>query len=278
MKSKNILMLKIINSAAATLVCSVLAAPFAHAQSTPLVAQRYSDFDRYVLALSWQSGFCQEQHDRNRQETDECRRQKEQDDKRAFLTVHGLWPSLPKSVAARSVDEKRWMRFGCAARPVPNMPEARAGQKCAAAQTGMSLEAAARLSSVMPAAGGTSCLERYEFAKHGACFGFDPDAYFTTMVRINSEVKQSPLGAFLAANYGKVVSRKTFDNAVAASFGQQAIRAFKLMCSGNPTYLTEMQISLNATTINAPLGLNSFAAQPHPGNCDKQFRLDDVGY
>ncbi len=271
-------MLKMMNSAAAALVCSVLISPFAAAQTTPLVAQRYGDFDRYVLALSWQTGFCQEQHDRNRNETDECRLQKEQDDKRAFLTVHGLWPGLPKSISARGVDEKRWMRFGCATRPVPNMPEARVGQKCAAAETGLSLEAAAKLSSVMPAAGGTSCLERYEFAKHGVCFGFDPDAYFTTMVRMNSEVKQSPLGAFIAAHYGEIVSRKAFDNAVAASFGKQNVRAFKLICSGNPAYLTEMQISLNAAAINAPLSPASFSAQPHPGNCGKQFRLDEVGY
>nr|WP_242634746.1 ribonuclease I [Atlantibacter sp.] len=271
-------MSKMINHVAAALLGGVLAIPFAHGAPTPLVPQRYGDFDRYVLALSWQTGFCQEQHDHNRQETDECRLQKEQDDKRAFLTVHGLWPGLPKSIAARGVDEKRWMRYGCATRPVPNMPEARVGKKCDAAQTGLSLEAAARLSSVMPAAGGTSCLERYEFAKHGVCFGFDPDAYFTTMVRMNTEVKQSPLGEFIAANYGKDVSRKAFDNAVAKAFGKQNIQAFTLICSGNPAYLTEMQISLNAATINAPLNAASFAPQPHPGNCGKQFRLDDVGY
>lgn len=264
--------------AAVGLLCGMLAIPYASGQSAPLVAQRYGDFDRYVLALSWQTGFCQNQHDRNRQETDECRLQKEQDDKRAFLTVHGLWPSLPKSVSARGVDEKRWMRFGCATRPVPNMPEARIGQKCAAAETGLSLSAAAKLSSVMPAAGGTSCLERYEFAKHGICFGFDPDVYFTTMVRMNSEVKQSALGAFLAANYGKTVTRKAFDNALARSFGKQNVRAVKLICSGTPAYLTEMQMSINAAAVNSPLTPSSFTAQPHPGNCPKLFRLDAVGY
>jgi ribonuclease I len=61
---------------------------------------------------------------------------------------------------------------------------------------------AAKLNSVMPGAGGNSCLERYEYAKHGVCFGFDPDAYFGTMVRMNQEVKSSPLGQF-PDNYGK---------------------------------------------------------------------------
>ena len=41
----------------------------------PLTATQYGDFDRYVLALSWQTGFCQSMHDRNRGEPEECRLQ-----------------------------------------------------------------------------------------------------------------------------------------------------------------------------------------------------------
>lgn len=57
---------------------------------------------------------------------------------------------LPKSVAARGVDERRWMRFGCATRPIPNLPEARASRMCSSPETGLSLETAAKLSEVMP--------------------------------------------------------------------------------------------------------------------------------
>ncbi|MRS90127.1 ribonuclease I [Enterobacteriaceae bacterium RIT714] len=247
-------------------------------QATPLQATQYADFDRYVLALSWQTGFCQSMHDRNRNEPDECRLQKESQTKTDFLTVHGLWPSLPKSIASRGVDNRRWMRFGCATRPVPNMAEANARRKCAAAETGLSLESAAKLSSMMPGAGGNSCLERYEYAKHGVCFGFDPDAYFGTMVRMNQEVKSSALGQFLNDNYGKAVTRNAFDAAVAKSYGKAAVKALKLTCNNNPAYLTEIQISLNAATINAPLTASSFAPQPHPGNCGKTFVIDKVGY
>ncbi|EOC1567738.1 ribonuclease I [Cronobacter dublinensis] len=257
---------------------TLLAMAATTAAAQPLEAKQYGDFDRYVLALSWQTGFCQSMHERQRDEPAECALQKEEDDKRNYLTVHGLWPDLPKSIAARGVDAKRWMRFGCATRPVPNMPLARADKKCQAAETGLSLETAEKLSETMPGAGGDSCLERYEYAKHGVCFGFDPDAYFGTMVRMNNEIKQSPLGAFLAANYGKAVSRQAFDTAVAKAFGRQSVRAVKLTCNGNPAYLTEMQISLNAAQINAPLRADTFATQPHPGNCGKNFILDTVGY
>lgn len=261
--------------------CSFLAAlmlPVSAAQADELQAKKYGDFDSYVLALSWQTGFCQSQHERNRQEPDECRLQKETANKTDFLTVHGLWPGLPKSIAARGVDNRRWMRFGCATRPIPNLPEARAGRKCAAPETGLSLESAAKLSAVMPGAGGNSCLERYEYAKHGACFGFDPDAYFGTMVRLNSEVKSSALGAFLADNYGKTVSREALNAAIADTWGKESVKAVKLSCHGNPAYLTEIQFTLKAATINAPLSAASFAAQAHPGNCGKRFVLDKVGY
>lgn len=249
---------------------------FAHAQ--PLQPTRYGDFDTYVLALSWQTGFCQSMVERHRNEPAECKTQREEADKRAFLTVHGLWPGLPKSVSSRGVDAKRWMRYGCATRPVPNMPEARGSRKCSAPETGLSVEMASRLSGVMPGAGGKSCLERYEFAKHGACFGFDPNAYFGTMVRLNSEFKESAFGRFLAQNYGKIVSRKAFDKALEQSWGYAAAKAVRLTCNGNPAYLTEMQISLAAKAINEPLGKSSFARQRNPGNCAKQFRLDAVGY
>lgn len=252
--------------------------PLSTAIADELQAKQYGDFDRYVLALSWQTGFCQSQYERNNREPDECRLQKETANKADFLTVHGLWPGLPKSVASRGVDERRWMRFGCATRPIPNLPEARGSRKCSSPETGLSLESAARLSAVMPGAGGRSCLERYEYAKHGACFGFDPNAYFDTMVRLNKEIKTSELGNFLNDNYGKRVSRSAFDAAFAKRWGKENVKAVKLSCHGNPAYLTEIQFSLKAQTINAPLTADSFAPQPHPGNCGKQFIIDKAGY
>lgn len=247
-------------------------------QADDLVATQYADFDRYVLALSWQNGFCQSQHDRGNREPTECRLQKEPADKTHNLTVHGLWPSLPKSVAARGVDQRRWMRYGCATRPIPNFTEVRTSRKCAAGETGLSLEMAAKLSDVMPGAGGESCLERYEYAKHGVCFGFDPDAWFGTMVRLNHEVKSSPAGAFLAKHYGETVTRRDFNAALNTAWGWNAVKSVSLRCEGNPAYLTEIQLTLAASKINVPLNQASFISQPHPGNCPDTFILDKVGY
>ena len=167
--------------------------------------------------------------------------------------------------------------FALFIREVVREMTAKAGQKCRAAETGLSLEMANKLNGVMPGSGGNSCLERYEYAKHGVCFGFDPDNYFGAMVRLNGEIKQGPLGAFLAKHYGQTVSRDDFNAAVAQAYGKQNVKAFKLTCNGNPAYLTEMQISIKAAAINAPLSANSLLPQPHPGNCGKQFLLDKAG-
>jgi len=56
------------------------------------------------------------------------------------------------------------------------------------------------------------------------------------------------------------------------------VKAVKLSCSGKPAYLTEVQLTLTAASINAPLATPSFIAQPHPGNCGKQFVIDKIGY
>ena len=59
---------------------SLLAAlllPVSAAQADELQAKQYADFDRYVLALSWQTGYCQSQHERDHREPEECRQQKE---------------------------------------------------------------------------------------------------------------------------------------------------------------------------------------------------------
>ncbi len=60
------------------------------------------------------------------------------------------------------------------------------------------------------------------------------------------------LGLFLANNYGKHVSRSDFDAAVAKAWGDNSVKAVKLTCNGNPAYLTEMQVAIDARAINEP--------------------------
>lgn len=132
---------------------AVLLTPIFAANADELQAQQYGDFTDYVLALSWQTGFCQSQHERRHREPDECRLQKEPANKADFLTVHGLWPGLPKSIAARGVDQdagsalavrRGQSRICLKSRPAGNAPP----------RPGLSPDIAAALKEVMPGAGG----------------------------------------------------------------------------------------------------------------------------
>ncbi|MGK4720498.1 ribonuclease I, partial [Salmonella enterica] len=76
------------------------------------------------------------------------------------------------------------------------------------------------LKEVMPGAVWNYFLERYEYAKHGACFGFDPNDYFGTMIRLDKAIKDSALGQILTDNYGKNVTRAEFDSVFAQIWGQ----------------------------------------------------------
>lgn len=248
------------------------------AVADPLQAREYSDFSYYTLALSWQTGACQHQYEINKKESRLCKKQRDSDDKRSFLIVNGLWPSLPVSIAASGVDEKRWIQFACFARPLPGKPKVSAGNMCNAPLIGISLEMASKLAEVMPASGGDFCLERYEYAKHGLCFGFNVNDYFATMVRLNNDVKKQALGRFLQQFYGKIVTRMQFDQMIKQTWGENAVRAITLNCQGTPPYLTEIQIALQADKINQPLHEASFTPLGHPGSCTGSFRLDALGY
>ena len=103
----------------------------------------------------------------------ECRLQQDTANKADFLIPCMPVAWLPKSIAARGVDERRWMRY--LLRHASGAQHAGgANRKCRAAETGLSLEMANKLNNVMSDRGGTSSPERYEYAKHGVCFGLIP--------------------------------------------------------------------------------------------------------
>ncbi len=81
--------------------------------AAPLEPKQYGDFDRYVLALRGKPAFARVSmtaEGASRRNAD-CKKSYR---KNRFLTVHGLWPGLPKSIAARGVMKKRldaiWLR------------------------------------------------------------------------------------------------------------------------------------------------------------------------
>ena len=64
----------------------------------------------------------------------ECQNQQSSTAPLSFLTIHGMWPSLPTSVAKKGITEERWKNQGCAA---IGYPDASADNKCGAADVPM---------------------------------------------------------------------------------------------------------------------------------------------
>lgn len=251
------------------------------ASADKLEAHKYADFSTYTLALSWQAGFCQSMQDSpDRTPPAECKNPSPAN-KADFLTIHGLWPGLPASLAAKikgnTPDEKltSWHRFGCSVRPL-TFPAYGGQRVCAAPSMNFSPAFHRELLQFMPGANNTTCLDRYEYAKHGVCFEFSPEAYFGAMMALDQQVRAGKLGKFLAANYGKSVTREAFSQAFAADFGQQSLQGLSIACSHSRkgSFLAEIQLTLKSNAINQPLSAQSFAsAQGRTGSCAGSFTI-----
>jgi ribonuclease I len=277
-------MLQKIKSVAVALSLIACTSVCTSAWADKLEAQKLADFSTYTLALSWQAGFCQKMADSGKA-PGECKNPAPAN-KADFLTIHGLWPSLPASLAAKmqgkdgqdkdvQAKNKTWFRFGCSARPL-TYPSFGPDQKCAAPAMQFSKAFQAELVQQMPGATDKGCLDRYEYAKHGVCFAFNHEDYFGTMMRLDKEVKGGKFGQFLASNYGKSVSREAFNEAFAANFGKESLDGLIVACnqSVKGSFLAELQLVLKRETVNDTLSGKSFgSAEGRTGNCVGNFTL-----
>ncbi|MEN9866023.1 MAG: hypothetical protein RL748_1613 [Pseudomonadota bacterium] len=264
-----------------TAFCVALAC--AQAQAGKLEAHKWGDFSTYSLALSWQAGFCKKMSEGGKLPA-ECNNPPPAN-KADYLTIHGLWPSLPASLEAKmqgkdAADKmKTWFRYGCSARPL-TFPSFGPDKKCAAPAMNFSPAFRAELVKAMPGATDTTCLDRYEYAKHGVCFEFNQEDYFGTMLRFDTQVKGGKFGRFLADNYGKSVSREALTEAFAADFGQESLQGLSLSCSQGVkgSALAELQLVIKSDMVNEPLSAKSFGSnEGRSGNCVGSILIGNWG-
>lgn len=136
-----------------------LCALFALAAPWPAAAQS-TDFDYFILALSWSPTWCADKGDSR--DADQCT-----PGANPGFVVHGLWPAQANGYS-----------------PTDCGPQGRN-------PTRMALNIA---EDVFPSIG----LARYQWRKHGVCSGLDPAAYFTAaktargMVQIPAPLKAPP--------------------------------------------------------------------------------------
>jgi len=178
---------------------------------------------RFVLAASWHPAFCE-----LRSRRPECRDQGRGagDLGQLALSLHGLWPQPRDAIYC---DVSRGKRDLAERGPWSRLPA-------------LDLRNAtrARLEAVMP--GTSSNLHRYQWVKHGSCYGLDADAYFRHSIALVDQLNASVVPDLFRQNIGRHLSardiRATFDRA----FGRGAGERVRIRC--NEGMISELQIGL----------------------------------
>ena len=220
-------------------------------------------FDHYVLALTWHPGFCASR----RQPPRECRDPSLMVGADDGFVIHGLWPSRPVRLISQGVSVSEWRRQGCfLERPRPAGDFCQAGP---AIDIGSSLEQ--ELDDAMP--GRASCLDRYEYAKHGACLSISDDDFFDGALALTEIVNAGALGDFMRDNRGSTVRRNALIAAFEEAFGRGTGSSLSLQCGGSGNrLLTEVRIGLEAEHIDDFPARKSFAPVDH-GRCPSRIEL-----
>ncbi|MDI9819653.1 MULTISPECIES: ribonuclease T [unclassified Legionella] len=167
--------------------------------------------DSYVLALSWQPGFCQTYgYEAGKPE---CRNLATDSYQASYLVLHGFWPN--QQICGQ--------QYGfCGVKPQEN--------HCDYPPVNLNEDVARNLRQLMPSYAFGSCLERHEWNKHGSCQMLSTDDYFTLAMRLNQEANQTALGQFIHRHAGDIVSADKLRESIRQSFGKDASHKVYLGC------------------------------------------------
>lgn len=216
----------------------------------------------YLLAASWQPGFCETQPDRR-----ECRSQHQDRFDASNFALHGLWPQ-PRSKEYCGVSRRDIQNDRTAWRLLPELE----------------LSAATRreLEKVMP--GTASLLDRHEWLVHGTCYEESVESYYSESLALMRQLNASALRDFFNANLGRAVTPAQIRDAADKAFGRGAGNRISIECKteqdGNRVVLTELQIALyGAIDETSDLGALIRAARPigsNAGQCPRVV-IDKAG-
>ncbi|MDD7911829.1 ribonuclease T [Pseudovibrio exalbescens] len=179
----------------------------------------------YVLAVSWQPGFCETRPDKL-----ECQTQTSMRIDAENFSLHGLWPQPRSNVYCdvprgyrRLAEQGHWDEL-------PSLE--------------LSEDTARTLGHIMP--GVASHLDRYEWVKHGTCFGPDAEAYYRESINLLAQVNLSGVRDLFVRNLGDYVGGDEVRRAFDTAFGPGAGDRVSLVCAedGGRTLITELRVNL----------------------------------
>ncbi|WP_419419661.1 ribonuclease T2 family protein [Legionella sp. D16C41] len=189
--------------------------------------------DSYVLALSWQPGFCQTYgYEAGKPE---CLHLSPNSYQASHLVLHGLWPN--------QADCGQSYGF-CGITPQAN--------HCDYPALNFSEKVANLLKLLMPSFAVGSCLERHEWYKHGSCQILSNDDYFSLALRLTQEMQATLFGDYLHNHLGQRVPLTQLRQVIEQSFGKNAPNKVYLGCKNG--YLVDIFVQLPALIpFNEPL-------------------------
>lgn len=228
------------------------------ALGSPLVGDRAFAEDSYLLALTWQPGFCADHAAKA-----ECKiAPKDQ----PHFTLHGLWPDWDVNRDGKRGSGDDFCVSGDGERQ--SMIALDSGNWLKLPPVKLSVASSHDLELVMP---GTAVgLDRHEWWKHGTCSDLKAEDYFATAIVLLRQVERGSLARLLADQAGGTLDRSRVLDAFEKDFGRGAAKALTLDCSkaDGVTALQEIRIRLKRTGVSQGLTADSLAIPAKPGRGD----------
>lgn len=198
-------------------------------QSETRIGQPAEGQPQYILAVSWQSAFCE-----TKPRKPECQTQTPDRFDGSNFTLHGLWPQPNGNFYCNvSTADKANDRGGSWDR----LPAVNLG-------TAMRRE----LDRVMP--GTASYLERHEWTKHGTCYGKDQQRYFADALDYVRAFNASPVRELFSQSIGTELNSSEILAAFDKAFGAGAGERVRITCYNDPSdgrrMIGELTIGLSA--------------------------------
>jgi ribonuclease T2 len=211
--------------------------------------------DSYLLALTWQPGFCATG---NHAKLAECTASATTPPR---FTLHGLWPDWDVNGDGARNDDDAYCLPGESGRKAILKLEAASNGNDWRKLPEVTLSAASRtdLAAVMP--GTQAGLERHEWWKHGTCSGLQPEDYFATAIVLLRLAERGALARLVTAEAGNTVDHNALLQAFATDFGSNSSRALTLDCAkvGGASALMEIRIRLKRDIIAQGLTADGLA-------------------
>jgi ribonuclease T2 len=208
--------------------------------------------DSYVLAITWQPGFCE--HAKYNGKKPECDAMNSGALEARTLSLHGLWPNK----------QECGVQYGsCSGKPFE-----------------LSKDTIEKIAPWMPNFFYERSFGAYEWNKHGKCQSLAPDDYFIKAVSAVRVVNESEVGKIVLGNTGKTIKVNDFFDRVQKRYGDKVANTIQLVCVQRK-YLQEIRVSLAldfVTDRDLPqLVANARPAQSRTAGCADEIYIEAAG-